>query len=256
VRGTSSSEIRKQASLPVSLLIVGDQSQFELLVNRLGSPNNAVKIDPGMPVPDDEAGRVLLDSARMLAFGDKDFEEALGKIAIRHADRRIVLAATVPAFRNTVVNQLAHERAYENAKFAAISAIPGILPLTDWLLPATSAGDLFVLTKNQIMLLLEVAACYGRPPDASARIKELLPVVGSAFGWRAVARELIGLVPGGIGVAVKAAVAYAGTYSVGRAAAFYYAGGGRRMSETQLSTVYKTALADAFKKGVDLVARK
>ena len=40
-------------------------------------------------------------------------------------------------------------------------------------------------------------------------------IVASAFGWRALARELVGKIPLGGGLIPKAAVAYAGTYVVG-----------------------------------------
>jgi len=39
---------------------------------------------------------------------------------------------------------------------------------------------------------------------------------------RTLARELVGLVPGGVGMGLKAMVAYAGTFAAGRAAVFYY----------------------------------
>ena len=90
--------------------------------------------------------------------------------------------------------------AWDNAKLAVLSALPGVIPFTDVLLPATALGDMVLLTRNQVFLLLRIAAAYGQEVDLRARVRELLPVVGSAFGWRALARELLGLVPGGIGV--------------------------------------------------------
>jgi uncharacterized protein (DUF697 family) len=241
--------------LPLSLVIIGDESQFDSLLTRLNTKLSALRIDSGAQMPDVD-GQVVFDASRLLSISDPEFIEALGKIAIRHADRRILLAARVHSFRSPVTNQLSHEWAFKNAKTAAISALPGGIPLTDWLMPATSVGDLYILTKNQIILLLEIAACYGRPPRLRATLKELLPVVGGAFGWRAIARELIGLVPGGIGVAVKAAVAYAGTYSVGRAAAYYYAGDGKVMSKRRLETVYRRSLMDGFERARDFFSRK
>jgi hypothetical protein len=40
-------------------------------------------------------------------------------------------------------------------------------------------------------------------------------IVAGAFGWRALARELIGKVPFGGGLIPKAGIAYAGTFAVG-----------------------------------------
>ena len=57
--------------------------------------------------------------------------------------------------------------------------------------------------------------------DPDAGRAELLGVVGAGFGFRAVARELLDLVPLA-GWAVKGAVAYGGTKAVGEAAVRYF----------------------------------
>jgi uncharacterized protein (DUF697 family) len=254
LRNTSSSTLLRQSQMPVSLAIIASENTFERLLIRLGSPDRAIRLDSEQQIPEAD-GQILLDGEKLFAMNDSDFELSLARIALRHADRRIALAIAVPAFRRSVADQVSHEWALKNAKTAALSALPGVIPLTDWLSPVTSAGDLYILTKNQILLLLEVAACYGRPFDPKARIKELLPVVGGAFGWRAIARELIGLVPGGVGVAVKAGVAYAGTFTVGRAAAYYYSGGGQKMSDKQLGQVYRGAFTNALNRAKSLLTR-
>jgi uncharacterized protein (DUF697 family) len=250
-RSISSAALRREAALPVNLFVIGDLASFDQLTGRLGSLNAPTRIDAIENVPKLE-GTIILNAAHLANLSDKEFDSALAKIATRHAERRIALAAAVPAFRLIVASQLSHDRAFENSRYAALSALPGVIPLTDWLLPASSAADLWVLTKNQITLLLEVAACFGKPPDVRARVKELLPVVGNAFGWRAIARELIGLVPGGVGIVVKAAIAYAGTYSVGKAAAYYYAGntvGANRQS-------YRVVISEAIERARTLLVRK
>ena len=61
---------------------------------------------------------------------------------------------------------------------------------------------------------------YGQEIDRE-RALELLGVVGAGFGFRAVARELLDLVPVA-GWAVKGAVAYAGTRAIGEAAVRYF----------------------------------
>jgi len=48
------------------------------------------------------------------------------------------------------------------------------------------------------------------------RAAEILSIVGGAFGWRALARELAGKIPFGGGIIPKGAIAYAGTYVVGK----------------------------------------
>jgi uncharacterized protein (DUF697 family) len=245
VRGITSADIRRQMEVPVSVILVGNSDELDRLSRRLGSPSPVQNVLAGDPIVVGD-GQIIFDAGRLNSLSESDFAAELSKIAAAHSDQSIALAYNVPAFRPIIIHQLSHTRAFENAKVAAVSALPGVIPLTDWLMPATAAGDMLILTRNQIVLLLEVAACYGRPPETKARIKELLPIVGTAFGWRAVARELVGLVPGGVGVVIKAALAYAGTYSVGRAAAFYYSGGGVRISSDQMGTFYKGALVEGF----------
>ncbi len=77
-----------------------------------------------------------------------------------------------------------------------------------------------VLTLNQIRLVLRIALAYGQDVDRQ-RAGELLGVVGAGFGFRAVARELLDLIPVA-GWAVKGGVAYAGTKAVGEAAVRYF----------------------------------
>jgi uncharacterized protein (DUF697 family) len=50
-------------------------------------------------------------------------------------------------------------------------------------------------------------------------------VLGGGLGLRALARELVDLVPG-LGWALKGAIAYAGTRAVGEAAVLYFAARG------------------------------
>jgi uncharacterized protein (DUF697 family) len=122
-------------------------------------------------------------------------------------------------------------------------------------MPLTAAGDMVMLTRNQVLLLLRIAAAYGRDTDLRARARELLPVVGSAFGWRALARELLGLVPGGIGVVVKGAVAYAGTYTVGKGAAIFYSTG-RTLPDARLRQLYKASFREALTRIRQFVKRE
>ena len=51
-----------------------------------------------------------------------------------------------------------------------------------------------LLTLNQARLVLRIALAYGQTID-NQRALELLGVVGAGFGFRAVARELLDLVP-------------------------------------------------------------
>ena len=251
------SDIAESAERPFHLALVGPEDHTNLLMARLALESAAPRdLGPNGPtdirafvgraataadVPPDH----LSLNAEVLTGSETELAGALVGIVQTHPELRLSLARHVPAFRPAVVTQLISEASKENAKLALLSALPGVIPMTDFLLPATALGDMLLLTKNQGLLLVTIAAAYGREVDLRARTRELLPVVGTAFGWRAAARQLVGLVPGGIGLVVKGAMAYAGTYTVGRAAAVYYSTG-HTLSGPRLHQLYQDSLRDAF----------
>jgi uncharacterized protein (DUF697 family) len=108
--------------------------------------------------------------------------------------------------REAVCDELIASFAKKNAIVAAAVFVPGV--------------DLPVLTLNQIRLVVRLALAHGEEID-NKRAIELLGVVGAGFGWRAVARELLDVVPVA-GWAVKAAIAYTGTRAIGEAAVRYF----------------------------------
>ncbi len=266
VKGLNVSEIAEAAARPFHLALIGTADHTDLLMARLAL-ESAVPRDLGPAGPADISGFVqsyraesdvpadslMLDAETLTASGT-ELAATLAGMAAAHPDLRLSLARHIPAFRPAVTTLLINEAAKENAKLAMLSALPGIIPFTDFLLPATALGDMILLTKNQGLLLLSIAAAYGKEVDLKARTRELLPVAGSAFGWRLAARQLIGLVPGGVGVAVKGAVAYAGTYTVGRSAALYYSTG-QTLSGPRLQQVYRDALQDAAARVLPLTKR-
>ncbi len=99
-----------------------------------------------------------------------------------------------------------------------LRAIPVIGPALSFL--AISAETL-MLTASQLRLSFVIAAVHGRPLDFFDRIGELWPIVGSAFGFRALSRSLVRMLPK-VGAGVKASVAFSGTYAVGEASRLYY----------------------------------
>src|SRR5947209_1204469 len=77
--------------------------------------------------------------------------------------------------------------------------------------------DLPVLALNELRLVLRLEQAYGLEIDPRERLPEIAATLGAGFGMRALARELLDLVPVA-GWAVKGAVAYAGTRALGEAA--------------------------------------
>jgi uncharacterized protein (DUF697 family) len=132
-------------------------------------------------------------------------------IAGRLGEEGAPLAARVPVLRRAVAEQLIATFARKNGVVAAAVFIPGV--------------DLPVLARNEVRLVLRLEQAYGLEIDPRGRVPEIAATLAVGFGLRAVARELLDLVPVA-GWAVKGAVAYAGTRALGVATL-------RRLESTQ-----------------------
>ncbi len=136
---------------------------------------------------------------------------------------------------------------------ALASAVVDHIPVVGIVLGAfASAGDMVAITGIQVMLMLHIEAAYGRDPDMQ-RTWQLLPIIGGGFGWRTLARELVGFVPVA-GIAIKGAIAYAGTIVVGEGVTFLHENG-RYMTKGQASHLYERAKSDALRFARDLIAK-
>jgi len=165
----------------------------------------------------------------------------------------VAVGRRLPALRETVASKLTRDAASSALKIAAASAVVENVPLLGIVLGAVaSAGDIVAITGIQIILMMQIAATYGKDPDV-ARIWELLPVVGGGLGWRAVSRELSGFIPVA-GIAIKGAIAYAGTIVVGEGVGFFYEHG-RHMTAAQAGAIYEERKRAATSFARDIVAR-
>lgn len=165
----------------------------------------------------------------------------------KHEFPLVALARILPGTRTVVVNRLIEDVATLNAGLAMLSAVPSVFPLLGLLAPPAALADIVILTKNQLIMVLRVAAAFGKTPNWKQRLPELSSVLGAAFGWRAVARQLVGMVPGGVGMVVKGMVAYAGTLMVGRAVAWFYATG-KAPGKAERERLYQQAWEEAREK--------
>ena len=129
----------------------------------------------------------------------------------------LALARTFPLFREAAASRILYRVARENALFALVTALPNVIPSIFDLPWAVGefATDTAFLTMNQIRMALQLAAIHGRPVGFTEQKVELGTIIAGAFGWRALARELVGKIPMGGGLIPKAAIAFAGTYVVG-----------------------------------------
>jgi uncharacterized protein (DUF697 family) len=169
----------------------------------------------GVPQEDvPEVPYVLATDVVAVAPGEPlPLEEIAERVADRGGDLSHQLAARLPALRPAVVENIVKGFSVQNGVLGVAIFIPG--------------ADFPVLTLNQIRMVLRIAAAYGEELDRQSAL-EVLSVIGAGLGFRAVSRQLAGIVPG-LGWAVKGGVAYAGTRAVGEAAAAFFAAGGTRM---------------------------
>jgi uncharacterized protein (DUF697 family) len=165
----------------------------------------------------------------------------------------IAVGRRLPVLRDCVASKLTRDAANNALKVALASAVVDHIPVVGFVLGAVaSAGDMVAITGIQVMLMLHIDAVYGRDPDVQ-RTWQVLPVIGGGFGWRTLARELAGFVPVA-GIAIKGAIAYAGTIVVGEGVTFFNEHGSH-MTKGQALTLYERAKSDALRFGRDLIAK-
>lgn len=146
-------------------------------------------------------------------------EPGLRELLRAHSAHRLALGRAFPPLRPLLARELIQAVAARNAAIAAVSALPDVIPTPLSLLLALGemGSDTILLTANQLSLAFELAALRGEEVSWRAQAGPALGVLAAAFGWRTLARELVGLIPAGIGMAAKSGIAYSGTLAVGAA---------------------------------------
>lgn len=165
----------------------------------------------------------------------------------------IAVGRALPALRETVAAKLTRDAAANSLKVAIASAVVDHIPIVGLVLGAmASAGDMVAITGIQIILLMHIEAAYGKDPDMQ-RLWKLLPVIGGGLGWRTLARELSGFVPVA-GIAIKGAIAYAGTIVVGEGVTFFLEHGDH-MTKHDAAVLYERTKNDALRFARETVAK-
>lgn len=152
------------------------------------------------------AGHPYADCVFAVDAGTAVDREVAGWLVERLSGKRLALAHNFDFLRKAVADEAVKMTAFQNALIGTVVIIPG--------------ADMPLMTLNQGKMLLQVAAAYGQPLGAD-RAKELAAIVGSGFAFRAVARQLLTLVPG-FGWAIKGAIGFGGTMAMGKAAIAYF----------------------------------
>jgi len=183
-------------------------------------------------------------------FNPADTAATARAIVASQYDIEIALARLFPQMRKAVADRIVHRVSRENAMFALVTALPNVIPTVLELPWAVGefATDTAFLTMNQVRMALLMAGAYGHNIGYKEQKAQIAVIVAGAFGWRALARELVGKIPLGGGLIAKAAVAFAGTYVVGIGLEKVHRTGiGLSRAEK------KDAYADAFAKGKEVV---
>lgn len=150
----------------------------------------------------------------------------VGLVQLVPADLRLALARQLPALRPAVFEATIDETSKANASYALTTGFAEVVPL---LTAPLNLGDMIVLTKNQLVMSYRLVLAAGRDGEPRAMIGEILGVLGGGLLFRQLARQLIGLIPV-VGLVPKVAIAYGGTWAIGRAIVLW-ATEGREVSQ-------------------------
>ena len=188
-------------------------------------------------------------------FRRDDPRRVVREILDKKDDLGLPLARLFPPFREEVCSRLIHKLSLENAGFSLATALPNIAPMLGlgWAV-GEFASDSVVLTMNQIRLAFFLGAANDRPVGYTDQRTEVASIIAGAFGWRAIARELVGKIPLGAGLVPKAAIAYAGTYVIGKSLERYYRFG-YKYTRSERHDAYENAFAKGKLIAINLIDR-
>ena len=175
--------------------------------------------DPGIP----ERFDLVLYEHRLpraenaFTYYSHDPGHTVKEVLADRSELGLALARHFAPFRRPVINEVMFSVSKENALFSLATALPNIVPnLVElpWAI-GEFASDTAFLTMNQIRMAFLIAAASDSLIGYREQKTEIASILTGAFGFRAIARELVGKIPFGGGLIPKAAVAFAGTYVVG-----------------------------------------
>jgi hypothetical protein len=199
---------------------------------------------------EDSPESLLIPTRQVFAFCPDDPQRTIRDVLSNRPDLAIPLALHVHPFREEVSKRIVKKVARENALFSLATAIPDIIPFISlpWAI-GEFASDTAVLTANQIRMAFLLAAASDRTVGYREQKGEIATIVAGAFGWRALARELVGKIPMGGGLLPKAAIAYAGTRVAGMSLERYY-----RLGRAYTRAERRLAYEDALERGKTFAA--
>jgi hypothetical protein len=158
----------------------------------------------------------VLRSASGISFDPESPDVCVRRVLRARPDLMLPLARNLYPFRKPVSHHIIRTVAKENALFSLATALPDVVPglSIPWAVGEFTSDTAF-LTMNQVRMAFQLAAASDRIVGYREQRSEIGTIVASAFGWRALARELIAKVPFGGGLLPKAGIAWAGTFVMG-----------------------------------------
>jgi hypothetical protein len=230
-------------------LSVTRRHESALLLSRPGAPAVAKNSDLAI------YHETLVAPAHSLVFHPGRPQALVERALSKYPDLAVALAKSFVPFRRPFVEKVIAKTSRENTLFSLATALPDIIPSAielPWAL-AEFASDTAFLTMNQVRMAFLIAAASDRDVGYFDQKSEIATVIGSAFGWRALARQLVGKIPFGGGLVAKAAVAYAGTKVLGYSLDRFYAIG-FTYSREERDHIYADALRQGKKVALKILA--
>lgn len=220
------------------------RTEASLMIHLEGEENKPSSFDLEIYAED------AIAPADAFIFRREDPRRVVREILDKKEELGLPLARLFTPFREEVCTRLIHKLSLENAAFSLATAIPNIAPILGlgWAV-GEFASDSVVLTMNQVRLAFFLGAANDRPVGYTDQRTEVASIIAGAFGWRAIAREIISKIPMGGGLIPKAAIAYAGTYVVGKSLERYY-----RFGYKYTRSERREAYENAFAKGKIIAA--
>ena len=229
-------ETRKSAREQATLAVTGDSNRAAEIATALGAQREVRGAEIILTVLDG-GERITLsgkavedpDDITIPSAGGDLFEELAPKIArALDEDYLVPLGRGYPGFRRAVCGEVIKNNARQNAFIGALP-IPG--------------ADMPVMTANQGRMVLNIAAIYGEELSMD-RARELIGVLAAGFGFRALGRQVVKLIPVG-GWAVAAVIGYAGTLAMGRATVLYFERGKQEVGQKEMDEIRQRAIKEA-----------
>lgn len=267
LRNLNPSEVRALADRPVTFgvlaadeavageifrcLIPRDSSEAQMRragkhIVRVASEADFARCDIGFA----ESG--VPHPANFFRFDPMDRKGSIEAMLDHRDDDGVALSRVFPGLRDAVIDRIIWKVSKENTVFTVATAVPNIIPTVAMIPWAAGefASDTAFLTMNQVRMAFLIAAASDGDIGYGDQKGQIGSIVAAAFGWRALARELVGKIPAGGGLISKGLVSFAGTYAVGKGLERYFRMG-RRLTRKEKRQFY----AEAFEKGRSAVEK-